>query len=373
MDDDLELNFINSGAKPKVKKPADRRGRRPGVSRGRHPKQLPPKPTAVGQRPARDTDAEPNRSVKEQALPSEKPTSKDAPNLSLEAAAGDEHATGSAAPAPRAKEVLPSSEIGRALDGAGKPGQKPGQQGKKRPVGTDGPSQRAPRGSDAKDGPGKPPKSARTDRGMDPLRAAPLPAIPKAADAADRSVFDEASTFSALPIDGRLARHIEEHMRLPHPTRVQARAVPRAVEGADLLLRAATGSGKTLAYLVPIVQGLVALAAKERITRDQGARSVVLTPTRELCFQTLEVAEALTRPFSWLVCGAVMGGEKRKSEKARLRKGVTVLVATPGRLEDHLSHTNSLRVDWVSSVVLDEADRCADLGIGGKLLGRGWA
>lgn len=70
----------------------------------------------------------------------------------------------------------------------------------------------------------------------------------------------------------------------------------------------------------------------------------------------------MVRPFIWLVPGIISGGERRKSEKARLRKGVTVLVCTPGRLLDHLKATQCFRREWLRWLVLDEADRLMDLG-----------
>ena len=89
---------------------------------------------------------------------------------------------------------------------------------------------------------------------------------------------------------------------------------------------------------------------------------IIVTPTRELATQILEVATALLKTYPWLVTGAVMGGESKQKEKSRLRKGVTVLVATPGRLLDHLNNTQSFKVENVSWLILDEADRLLDLG-----------
>jgi len=208
------------------------------------------------------------------------------------------------------------------------------------------------------------------DRAGDPMRAAPLPAVPSVRDVvAGAGVFGSApSSFRDLPIEPKLASHIEEHLQLPKPTLIQARAVPAILSGKDALVRAETGSGKTIAYLLPIVQRLINSSREQKFTREQGTLALVLTPTRELSFQTLEACEALTRPLPWIVCGAVLGGESRKSEKARLRKGVTVLVATPGRLDDHIQHTERLRVDYLQAIVLDEADRLLDLGFGEKIL-----
>jgi hypothetical protein len=87
--------------------------------------------------------------------------------------------------------------------------------------------------------------------------------------------------------------------------------------------------------------------------------ALILTPTRELALQTLEVFSSLLAQFVWIVPGIVMGGEKKKSEKARLRKGVNILVGTPGRVLDHLQNTQSINVSALLWLVLDEADRCA--------------
>lgn len=201
--------------------------------------------------------------------------------------------------------------------------------------------------------------AAKPDRGGDPTRAPALPALPAADAAVEPGVFARARSFGALPIDARLAAHVEGHMHLAKPTHVQAEAVPAVLAGGDVLIRAETGSGKTLAYLLPIVHMLIERSRVEKVSREDGTLALLLAPTRELAVQTLDVLSALCRPLPWVVCGAVVGGEKRKSEKARLRKGVTALVATPGRLDDHLTHTASLKVSRTRVIVLDEADRCA--------------
>jgi ATP-dependent RNA helicase DDX31/DBP7 len=90
--------------------------------------------------------------------------------------------------------------------------------------------------------------------------------------------------------------------------------------------------------------------------------AIILAPTRELCLQILTTLSKLCQPYNWIVPGVVMGGEKKKSEKARLRKGITILVATPGRLLDHLNTTSSFKIDYLKFLVLDEADRLLDMG-----------
>lgn len=119
---------------------------------------------------------------------------------------------------------------------------------------------------------------------------------------------------------------------------------------------------QTLTYLIPIVERLT--TEDPRPDRSQGTRALVLSPTRELVLQILGVLQRLLDKggYYYLVAGMIMGGEKRKSEKSRLRKGVHVLVCTPGRLLDHLEHTESLVLDRLSFFVLDEADRLMDMG-----------
>uniref|UniRef100_A0A8C6WNC0 ATP-dependent RNA helicase n=1 Tax=Neogobius melanostomus TaxID=47308 RepID=A0A8C6WNC0_9GOBI len=143
-------------------------------------------------------------------------------------------------------------------------------------------------------------------------------------------------------------------------TSVQQRTIPVLVTGRDAVVRSQTGSGKTLAYAVPLVQMLQSFQPK--VHRSHGPLALVLVPTRELALQTFQTFQKLLKPFMWIVPGVLMGGEKRKAEKARLRKGVNILVSTPGRLVDHIQNTLSLAFSALRWLVLDEADRILDLG-----------
>ena len=166
----------------------------------------------------------------------------------------------------------------------------------------------------------------------------------------------------ALGLSAQLSAHLAgPKVGYSAPTGVQRQAIPELLMGRDALVNAATGSGKTLAYCAPIVDMLGAVQAP-RLARKDGAAALVIVPTRELAAQVLALFEALTKRFIWLVPGAVTGGESRDREKARLRKGVTVLVATPGRLLDHLRNTQAFKTDALRWLVLDEADRLLDLG-----------
>jgi len=165
--------------------------------------------------------------------------------------------------------------------------------------------------------------------------------------------------FAILGVSALLCGHLEKQ-GYTNPTTVQARAIPPLLQGKDVLVESATGSGKTLSYLIPIFDALA--KRQPKVSRGDGTLALILCPTRELCLQVLDIATIISRRFTWIVPGSIHGGENRAKEKARLRKGVNVLICTPGRLYDHLTKTAAFDVHDVSWVVLDEADRLLDLG-----------
>ncbi|KAL2120342.1 hypothetical protein VTJ04DRAFT_4368 [Mycothermus thermophilus] len=181
---------------------------------------------------------------------------------------------------------------------------------------------------------------------------------------------EEAASFFSLGLSRRIAQHLTTKLEMKAPTAIQKRTVPQLInEDSDAFLQAETGSGKTLAYLLPIVHRIMALSVNPdgtlkdtKVHRNSGLFAIVLGPTRELCKQIAVVLEKLLRCAPWLVCTTVIGGESKKSEKARLRKGVNILVATPGRLADHLDNTKVLDVGTVRWLVLDEGDRMMEMG-----------
>ncbi|KAL1967999.1 hypothetical protein VTN77DRAFT_2416 [Rasamsonia byssochlamydoides] len=202
-------------------------------------------------------------------------------------------------------------------------------------------------------------------------------------------LIDGIEDFTALGLSPTLATHLMTKMELKAPTAIQKSSIPQLLkEECDAFIQAETGSGKTLAYLLPLVQRIMALKSSSAdisnnnndggsskktpdgvIHRDSGLFAIVLAPTRELCKQISVVLENLLRCAHWIVAGTVIGGEKKKSEKARLRKGLNILVATPGRLADHLDNTQSLDVSNVRWLVLDEGDRLMDLGFEEEIQG----
>lgn len=178
---------------------------------------------------------------------------------------------------------------------------------------------------------------------------------------ASNAPLQDDSTFSGLGLNERLASHLTGSMRYLAPTKVQRAVAPHMVgTQEDLFVKAQTGSGKTLAFVLPIIHRL--MSEPVTIERKSGLFALILTPTRELASQIYSVLESLLRCHHHIVPGIVVGGEKKKSEKARIRKGVNVLVATPGRLADHLENTESLDVSQVRWLVLDEGDRLVELG-----------
>ncbi|CAM9328110.1 unnamed protein product [Chrysoparadoxa australica] len=183
---------------------------------------------------------------------------------------------------------------------------------------------------------------------------------PKPSTTSDHVFGSDTGTFEGLGLLPELSKYLVSHMGLARPMLCQTAAVPVLLQGKNTVIKSETGSGKTLAFLLPIVNDLA--KRSRRISRQDGTYAVIIAPTRELGVQIYEVLEQLVRPFVWLVPGMVFGGEKRKSEKARLRKGVTILVATPGRLLDHLKATKSFLRNKTAWLVLDEADRLLDLG-----------
>ena len=158
--------------------------------------------------------------------------------------------------------------------------------------------------------------------------------------------------FSTLELHPSLLRGIRD-LGFTRPTPIQTEAVPPGLAGRDVLACAMTGSGKTAAFLWPIMQQL--LARPQRATR-----ALILSPTRELAAQILDDLQDLGA-HTPLTAAAVFGGVGMGPQEAAFRRKVDVLVATPGRLLDHLQYDYA-RLDTIEHFVLDEADRMLDMG-----------
>ena len=142
------------------------------------------------------------------------------------------------------------------------------------------------------------------------------------------------------------------------PTPVQAAAIPKALAGSDLMVSAQTGSGKTAAFMLPALNRISELAATNKGT---GVQVLVLTPTRELAMQVAEATKLYGAHLKDLRIAVVVGGMPYGAQLKQLSRRVDVLVATPGRLIDHLQ-AKRVNLSTVHTLVLDEADRMLDMG-----------
>jgi ATP-dependent RNA helicase RhlE len=158
--------------------------------------------------------------------------------------------------------------------------------------------------------------------------------------------------FSELSISPYLKERISSS-GFSVPTPVQAAAIPPALEGKDVLATAQTGTGKTLAFLIPVMERLLQL-------NKPGIAALVLVPTRELAMQVLDQYNAL-RGKQLAAAALVVGGLAEGQQLRAIRNGASVIVATPGRLEDYLDR-NLVQFRNLQVLILDEADRMLDMG-----------
>ncbi|KAI0067861.1 DEAD-domain-containing protein [Artomyces pyxidatus] len=167
---------------------------------------------------------------------------------------------------------------------------------------------------------------------------------------------DGRQPFSTLELSEPTLKGLEE-MGFKTMTPVQEKSIPPLLAGKDVLGAARTGSGKTLAFLIPAVELLHRMKFKPR----NGTGIVIVSPTRELALQIFGVAKDLMAHHSQTF-GIVMGGANRRAEVDKLVKGVNLLVATPGRLLDHLENTKGFVFRNLKALVIDEADRILEIG-----------
>ena len=166
----------------------------------------------------------------------------------------------------------------------------------------------------------------------------------------------EPTRFTDLNLSEKTMKAIEK-MAFQEMTEIQQKSIPALLAGKDVLGAAKTGSGKTLAFLIPAIEMLHALRFKPR----NGTGVMIVSPTRELALQIFGVARELME-FHSQTYGIVMGGANRKAEAEKLSKGINLLVATPGRLLDHLQNTKGFVFKNIKAFVIDEADRILEIG-----------
>jgi superfamily II DNA/RNA helicase len=163
-------------------------------------------------------------------------------------------------------------------------------------------------------------------------------------------------SFDSLGLGPKLVSALREQ-GIDTPTSVQAAAIPQALAGHDLMVSSQTGSGKTAAFMLPALERLSAHAGNG----GRGVQVLVLTPTRELAMQVADATSAYGKHLAGLRVATVVGGMPYGAQIKALSRRVDVLVATPGRLIDHLQ-ARRVNLSTVHTLVLDEADRMLDMG-----------
>ncbi|XP_068823648.1 ATP-dependent RNA helicase DDX18 isoform X1 [Capricornis sumatraensis] len=168
----------------------------------------------------------------------------------------------------------------------------------------------------------------------------------------------EDTSFDSLTnlVNENTLKAIKE-MGFTNMTEIQHKSIRPLLEGRDLLAAAKTGSGKTLAFLIPAVELIVKLKFMPR----NGTGVLILSPTRELAMQTFGVLKELMTHHVHTY-GLIMGGSNRSAEAQKLANGINVVVATPGRLLDHMQNTPGFMYKNLQCLVIDEADRILDVG-----------
>ncbi|KAM4699517.1 putative ATP-dependent RNA helicase DDX10 [Discoglossus pictus] len=161
--------------------------------------------------------------------------------------------------------------------------------------------------------------------------------------------------FSDFPLSRKTLRGLVEcQYRLP--TEIQKQTIGLALQGKDILGAAKTGSGKTLAFVIPALECLY----RQQWTADDGLGVLIISPTRELAYQTFEILRKVGRNHDFSA-GLIIGGKDLKQETARIHR-TNILVCTPGRLLQHMDETSFFHTSDLHLLVLDEADRILDMG-----------
>ena len=169
------------------------------------------------------------------------------------------------------------------------------------------------------------------------------------------------SSFADLPISVQSKRAIREVMQYSKLSIVQEASLPTILNGVDVLVKAKTGTGKTLGFLIPSIE----LLCKDRSPKKGAVRCLILSPTRELAQQIATEAGSLLTFHTGMRVVAVVGGTNINQDRRKLSGNVDVLVATPGRLKDHLENTDEFSQrcrENISCLIFDEADQLLDMG-----------
>ncbi len=182
---------------------------------------------------------------------------------------------------------------------------------------------------------------------------------PTPGDAAPDVATPAPARFDTLPLDEKLLRAVADS-GYQTMTPIQAKAIPIVLAGRDVMGAAQTGTGKTAAFSIPLLQKMLRHENPSMSPARHPVRALVLAPTRELADQVANNVKQYSK-FTKLRAAVVFGGIDMKPQTLELKAGVEVLIATPGRLLDHIEAKNAV-LNQVEYVVLDEADRMLDIG-----------
>lgn len=175
-----------------------------------------------------------------------------------------------------------------------------------------------------------------------------------AADISAENISIKAQGFNELGLSNNLLNALFD-MNFVNPSSIQQEAIPQVLSGNDIIAKAPTGSGKTAAFAIPIIEKL------DLNPENKSIQSLILCPTRELTIQVHREFEKLTKYFENISVVSVYGGQNIEKQLSALKKEPKIIVATPGRLMDHLRR-GSIKLNLAHTVVLDEADEMLDMG-----------
>lgn len=179
-----------------------------------------------------------------------------------------------------------------------------------------------------------------------------------------KHLFTDLTLQDLEDIHPYLTSNLEQNFEIKNLTTIQSLAMPLllktrfSLDVKEFIINSGIGTGKILTYVVPIINNLALIEPK--IDRTTGIYALILLPTRELAAKVNEIFVKLCRSFLWIVPGLLTGGERKKSEKARLRKGLNILITTPGRLIDHMEHSKSMNFSNMQYFVMADAHRLLD-------------
>src|ERR1700759_3297454 len=175
----------------------------------------------------------------------------------------------------------------------------------------------------------------------------------------DKAFTPSTATFDQFGLAPDILKAVKES-GYTIPTPIQEQAIPVVLDGRDMMAAAKTGTGKTASFSLPIIQRLLPQASTSASPARHPVRALILTPTRELADQVAANVQAYAKHTA-LRSAVVFGGVDMNPQSEQLRRGVEVLIATPGRLLDHVQQ-KTLNLGQVQMLVLDEADRMLDMG-----------